>query len=140
MKREHLLNLVALAHTRQISLLEGKGQEYSGPDDALANFKRLGASLALRPETVLLVYATKHWDSITSYVRNLSAETAPVLSEPIEERLADLCNYMMLLQGLIAERAQLNASIGANFDADLQELRLAKRGPDIPYAGNQQHR
>lgn len=79
-------------------LTESKGREYAGSADQLANFKRLGETLGMPPEAVLLVYLTKHLDSINSYVRELP-EPAP--SEPITGRIDDAILYLVLLKALI---------------------------------------
>ena len=80
------------------NLTHSKGREYAGSDDQLANFKRLGQALGLPPEAVLLVYLTKHLDSIQTYVRELP-EPAP--SEPITGRIDDAILYLILLKALI---------------------------------------
>lgn len=85
-----------------------KGDEYSGNEDRLANFKRYSASLGLNPTTVLMIYMGKHWDSIMSFIKNLEktkdlATLEKTLSEPIDGRLQDLVNYALLLNGLIHE-------------------------------------
>lgn len=80
------------------NLTYSKGREYAGSDDQLANFKRLGRTLGLPPEAVLLVYLTKHLDSIQTYVRELP-EPAP--SEPITGRIDDAILYLILLKALI---------------------------------------
>jgi hypothetical protein len=73
-----------------------KGAEYANSDNQLANFKRLGERLGLKPEAVILVYLTKHLDAIDSYVR-----TGQVHSEPIEERIDDAILYLILLKASI---------------------------------------
>lgn len=86
-------------------LLVGKGQEYAGADDRLANFKR-GAKLAgIAPLTVLFVYLSKHYDALASYVR----DPEKLVSEPIEGRLHDLVNYCILAGALIYEERHLSA-------------------------------
>lgn len=84
-------------------LMATKGNEYAGNSDRLANFRRQAIALGLRPEQIWAVYAAKHWDAIQSYVKNLSAETRPVLSEPIEGRIDDLLTYLLLFKGMLAE-------------------------------------
>lgn len=85
-------------------LTRTKGKEYSrSDDDKLANFKRLGLSLNLAPEAVLFVYLSKHLDAITHYV-SFGNWTTP-LSEPIDGRIDDAILYLILLKGLIQDRA-----------------------------------
>jgi hypothetical protein len=87
-----------------------KGREYSGAidgkDDRLANFKRLAVKLGVTPETVCLIYGTKHLDSIDTFVKTIqrTGEIPAQLSEPIEGRFHDAVLYMILLSALVAER------------------------------------
>ena len=82
---------------RLIDLTRTKGREYANSDDQLANFKRLGEQLGLSPEKVIMVYLTKHLDSINSYVRNPEQD----LSEPIDGRIDDAILYLILLKASI---------------------------------------
>ena len=88
------------------ALCERKGQEYANSDDRLANFKRNGAALGLPPETVLMVYAGKHWDAVCRYVRCLRSGQEIRTAEPIDGRVDDLINYLLLLKALLFERQQ----------------------------------
>ena len=82
---------------RLVDLTRTKGREYANSDDQLANFKRLGEQLGLSPEKVIMVYMTKHLDSIHSYVRNPEQD----LSEPIDGRIDDAILYLILLKASI---------------------------------------
>lgn len=75
--------------------------EYAGGEDALGNFKRLGALLDLPPEKVLMVYAVKHLDGILAYIRGHRSQR-----EPVEGRIRDFIVYMTLLEGLNKEKAR----------------------------------
>ena len=91
--------LVAAARQRQDALRNTKGQEYIKYDaDQLANFKRIAESLGIDPLIVWVVYASKHWDSILSFVKKRVEG-----SEPIVGRIDDLGNYLHLLEGLLAD-------------------------------------
>lgn len=89
-----------------------KGKEYSGAidgkDDRLANFKRLAVKLGVTPETVCLIYGTKHLDAIDTCVKTLqrTGEISVALSEPIEGRFHDAVLYLILLSALISERKE----------------------------------
>lgn len=89
-------------HARMVQLSKTKGQEYAGSDDALANFRRIGAQLGLPPQVVLWVYLGKHIDAIASYVRN-----GHVLSEePITGRIDDAILYLILLRLLVDDTGE----------------------------------
>ena len=93
---------------QSIQKLSGsKGVEYTGHEGEAnihANFDRLSADLQLDPETVLMVYLTKHLDSIRTYVNNIGAPASPKLSEPIEGRIDDAILYLILLKGMVYRR------------------------------------
>jgi len=89
-----------------------KGAEYCGSDDRFANFKRGAEAIGLAPETVLWIYLSKHIDSLATYVKQLTdgstlKDIESKLSEPIEGRIKDAINYLLLLAGLTAERRKL---------------------------------
>jgi hypothetical protein len=98
MTRDQFLAMMEGDFQQIVTLNKTKGVDYAGQEDALANFKRHAADLGLRPEQIWAVYAGKHWDAITTYVRE-----GGVHSEPIEGRLHDLILYSFLLLGLIRE-------------------------------------
>lgn len=83
------------------ALTATKGEEYTGSDDQLANFKRQAAEAGLRPEQVWLVFFNKHADSIKSFVR-----TERVLSEPIVGRIDDAILYLVLLKAMVVEKEE----------------------------------
>ena len=78
-----------------VTMASTKGSEYSHKDDAHKNFIRLGEKLDLPPEKVLMVYLTKHLDSIDSYVKG--GMNPEELTEPIRGRVIDAINYLALL-------------------------------------------
>lgn len=84
--------------------LVSKGAEYAGTADRLSNFKRGAAATGCNPLTVAFVYASKHFDSIATYVRNQQAGMkVQTLSEPIEGRFIDLMNYLVLMNAIVQE-------------------------------------
>lgn len=85
-------------------LLKVKGAEYAGSEDRLANFKRGATLTGCTPLQCAFIYASKHYDSISTYIKNCAAGTEQVLSEPIEGRLDDLINYCILLKAIIKEQ------------------------------------
>lgn len=87
-------------------LLITKGGEYAGGSDRLANFKRGAGRVGVKPLTVLHIYLSKHLDAIDTYVRKAQCEETQVLSEPIEGRIDDAINYLLLAKALIAERSK----------------------------------
>ena len=98
----------------QLNLLSNtKGKEYARDDsDSLANFKRLGVSLDMSPEAVLFVYLSKHLDAITHYIAKQGWDRPGSGSEPIEGRIDDAILYLILLKGLLQDRALAGPSGG----------------------------
>ena len=61
MNSAQFAQLLESTYKNMIDLSSTKGEEYAGSEDRLANFKRLGGTLNLIPEAVLMVYFTKHF-------------------------------------------------------------------------------
>jgi len=100
-----------------------KGKEYANSDtDVLNNFKRDGGTAGIVPEANLITHAGKHWSSINNYIKRLGkGENVAVLetSEPIEGRMMDMANYMLLLNALIIERKK-NSNLQVDNPGDLK--------------------
>lgn len=104
---QHLEMVKTLLEEKCFPLLARKGFEYSrsgdAQDDTLANFKRIGATLGVHPLLVWFVYAQKHWDAISTLVRETCAGRRYEASEPVEGRFVDEINYLLLGLGLVKE-------------------------------------
>lgn len=87
---------------RALSVL--KGGEYAGDSDRLANFRRNAEALELTPEQVWRVYAGKHWDAISQWVKDMASGRQRTVAEPISGRLDDLIVYCILLKAMAEER------------------------------------
>ena len=90
-------------------LLVVKGGEYAGSEDRLANFKRGAALVGVTPMQCLMVYMSKHYDAVSTFVRDEAAGKSRPRSEPIEGRIDDLINYCLLLKGLVREQSPTGA-------------------------------
>lgn len=90
------------------NLLIMKGEEYAGTKDRLSNFKRGAELTGTTPLQTALIYASKHYDSICTYIRKDAAGFQQVLSEPIEGRFDDLINYCILMKAIVAEMQKGN--------------------------------
>jgi len=84
-----------------------KGADYSGKEDALANFKRNGERLGLTKYQIWAVYCAKHIDSVFNSIK-ADPEHPQVESEPLEERIGDIIVYMVILEALMKEDEQTN--------------------------------
>lgn len=99
MTEKEFAQFVVSVRERQDELLRRKGADYTrGDADRLSNFKRVAKAVGLTSLQVWYVYASKHWDAISVYVK-----TGRVESEGIAGRFDDLANYLMLGLALLAE-------------------------------------
>lgn len=88
-----------------IKILEVKGEDYTiGTGDRLHNFKTVAEFTGLTPEQVLGVYFYKHVSAIFSFIKKGGKSE----SEPIEGRIADCINYMLLFHKMVRERNRGN--------------------------------
>lgn len=85
-------------------LLVVKGGEYAGTDDRLANFRRGSSLTGCTAEQVLFIYLSKHYDALATWVRDSGRGESRPRSEPIEGRIDDAINYLILLKAMVAER------------------------------------
>lgn len=81
-----------------------KGGEYSGDSDRLLNFRRNARDLELPMEVIWRVYATKHWDAVGQYIRDLQSGKQRERLEPIAGRVDDLLVYLLLFKAMLEER------------------------------------
>jgi hypothetical protein len=87
-----------------LEVLRTKGREYTGGSkDALSNFKDISRATGVPPVTVAYTFLFKHLASIASYVKDRNSAEPPELSEPIESRLGDAINYLLIIGALIDE-------------------------------------
>jgi hypothetical protein len=83
-------------------LLTVKGRDYTQGDSVkggharLKNFYRNAEKLGVHARTVLAIYLAKHLDAIETFLRHGQVE-----SEPIDGRICDAINYLLLLAKMI---------------------------------------
>ena len=90
MQQEEFENVVSETLEEIRRLLVIKGGEYAGSTDRLANFKRGAQLTGATPLQVAFIYASKHYDSIATFVRDTASGTERVRSESIEFLFADI--------------------------------------------------
>jgi hypothetical protein len=90
-------------HLKEMKLMLDKGKEYTVSDeDKLKNFKSIAERLKCSPSFVALVYLLKHMDSI----RNYELDGVEASDEPIEGRITDARNYLLLLGAIYKEKKE----------------------------------
>lgn len=104
MKAEAFAKSIDELYERLRALTATKGEEYKRREDnQFANFERGASSLGLTREQVLMVYLSKHLDSIVTYVKDRAAGQEKVYAEPISGRIDDAILYLLLLRGMTIE-------------------------------------
>jgi hypothetical protein len=104
MDRDQFNQIINDTFTEMLRLSVSKGEEYSGADDALANFKRNAERMGLDPLQVWFVYAAKHFDSIATFIQDIAKGKIREYSEPITGRADDLIMYFIIFKALYQER------------------------------------
>lgn len=97
----YIFNDLWLTVKRETTSLRESGQkEYAhGEDNAFGNFERLASMLDINRESILWVYATKHLDGITSYLKGHKSQR-----EDVRGRINDVIVYLILLRGMIDQK------------------------------------
>ena len=87
------------------SLLVKKGAEYNlDENDRFSDFKQAAAFTGQTPEQVLYGYMLKHLMSVTAMVQSEKTFT----KELWNEKITDICNYLILLQGLLRDTGRMS--------------------------------
>lgn len=87
-----------------VKLGQLKGGEYAGDEDRLANFRRNATTMGTTMELVWRVYASKHWDALMQYERDLREGKTRERLEGLAGRCDDLIVYLILFKCMIEER------------------------------------
>ena len=85
---------------RCLRILRVKGDDYTvgrGDADRLHNFRTAAEFLGVGMEVVWSTYFYKHVSAIFAWAKGKTE------SEPIEERVADAVNYLLLLSKIVAD-------------------------------------
>lgn len=87
-----------------MDLIKKKNADYSQGEqkgDRIAAFRRIARDVNITMEQAWAVFCQKHWGAVMRYVKEGSVE-----SEPIEGRITDVINYMVLLSAIIEDRKE----------------------------------
>ena len=98
MTNQELLEMAKKLFQKCLDTLESKGRVYSGRVDAFRNFTGIADELGINRKTVWWVYFRKHIDAIGTYISCDYKDP-----EPIEGRIVDAINYLILLYGMIEQ-------------------------------------
>lgn len=106
MNQAEFSKVASAMFTSMEKLLAVKGGEYAGTEDRLGNFKRGAVLTGTTPLQVAFIYASKHYDSIATFVRDQASGTTRERSESMAGRFDDLANYCLLMKAIMIEDAQ----------------------------------
>ena len=103
--RDRVAEMMSFVFDNDIMKLREEGQkEYAHTNDnAFANFERGADDIGVDRKQVLWVYAMKHKDGISSWLKGHTSQR-----EPVEGRINDLIVYLMLLRGMIEQEKANN--------------------------------
>ena len=105
-KRYEKLVEATFDKVRQLGVL--KGGEYAGDADRLANFRRNAEACGVTIETCWRIYAGKHWDAVTQYIKDLQTGKTRERLEGLDSRVDDLIVYLLLFKCMLEERGMIN--------------------------------
>ena len=91
MRTKFIEDTFKLSDSKRIEYTEGNHN-----DNVLWNFDSISSNLGIAPIEVLSVYLSKHISSLFSYFK-----TRKTYSEPIEGRVQDIINYLILMVAMI---------------------------------------
>lgn len=89
-----------------MSMMRVKNADYSQGEqkgDRIAAFRRIAHDINIPMTKAWAVFCQKHWGAIMRFIKEGSVE-----SEPIEGRITDVINYMVLLAAIIADENNEN--------------------------------
>jgi hypothetical protein len=89
-----------------IELRKVKAVDYSEPDDAFMTVRRVAQDSGMKPEQVLHIFMTKHYDAVRKHLVDPGPTT-----EPIDSRINDLIVYLILIKAMLSERRPAEANL-----------------------------
>jgi hypothetical protein len=97
-------NVVEAQLERIKNVLVKKAAEYNLDADRLSVFKHAAALSEETPEQALYGFMLKHIISVTDMINSKETYT----EEMWNEKITDICNYLILLQGLLRDTGRLS--------------------------------
>ena len=85
------------------NVLVKKAAEYNLDEDRLSVFKHAAALSTETPEQALYGFMLKHIISVTDMINSKAAYKQEVWNE----KITDICNYLILLQGLLRDTERM---------------------------------
>ncbi len=83
-------------------ILDEKAKQYQRGDNRYSNFDKIALFENQTPEQALWGIAMKHIAALSDYVNDLPENNMPI--EQWQEKIGDIINYLILLEGLAQRR------------------------------------
>lgn len=101
MTNKDFYELMDETFSEALVIAKAKGEDYTKGNalDALISFKEAGADVDVNALKTCWIFMNKHYAAITNYVKTGGKSE----SEPIDMRIKDMINYLVLLLALIKE-------------------------------------
>lgn len=123
-------------------LIRLKGGEYAAGEDRLINFRRNAEQSDCTMEQVWRIYAGKHWDAITQYIKDVANNVERPRSESISGRADDMIVYLTLFKAMVEEReinkAKVHKPITTGYVLSPKALRDYENRPWDEYETSEQ--
>ena len=103
MKESRFDQLVKERCEKLVNTLSVKGKEYRRGNDVFHNFNRTSQITGGTPERALLGFMLKHFVSVLDIIDDLDKGIVPK-EEIIDEKLGDLCTYVVILETMLKDR------------------------------------
>lgn len=89
-------------------VLTAKAEEYSTEGNRFHNFDIAARILDCTPERALLGMMLKHMVSVFDLVQWAEQDEQRITETVIDEKIGDMINYLILLEGLLLRRLEIN--------------------------------
>jgi hypothetical protein len=120
MTNEELNKIFEETFERIIKLRQSKAAEYNQGQGVFGTVERTAIQFGVSIETVLMIFASKHWSSCVDYGRDIDTGKTRTRTESINQRIDDLIVYLLMLKGAIVERhnaAKINSTLPPRHDS-----------------------
>lgn len=88
-----------------IDMIKSKNADYTqgtAKKDRIAAFRRISSDIDIPMEKIWAIFCNKHWGAVMRFIKDGEVE-----SEPIDGRINDIINYMVLLGAILDDKKVL---------------------------------
>lgn len=103
-------------------VMKDKGGAYSrGEENSNSNFYRVGEALGHSPMETAWVYALKHIDAISAYIKG-GCNGKLIGGESVEGRIGDAVNYLLILYSILVQEGVLDNPVDDGKEDPVSEV------------------